>query len=351
MIVPSPEVKGGIAAVCSRYYDSPLTEDYDLTFLESYRDGTKFQKLVKALGCYRAFRRLLREDPPDLLHVQSSFGPSFFRKLPLIRMAKKRGIPVIDQLHGSDLEGLFYRQNDRRKALVREVYTSCDRLVVLSEHWKEALLRIAPEAKIEVLPNYAEKTTIPDTGADDLREAKKQVLFLGMLTQAKGIDDFPEVVRRVLEAVPDASFVFAGEGDVDAVTAKLSEKERARTAFPGWIRGKEKEQLLRESAVLFFPSRMEAFPMAVLEAMAHALPVVSCAVGGIPELVAKEQNGYLFAPGDTKAMADAIICLLTQRDKRESMGRNAYRLAQEKFSSGAHVRKLEEIYEEVLRHG
>ncbi len=350
MIVPEPSVQGGIASVCSGYYDSALTRDYDVVFLESYCDGSKLKKLWKALGCYVRFLRLLRRNPPDLVHIHSSFGPSFFRKLPILKLAGRRGIPVVNHIHGSDLKGLYYSRGPQRRALVRRTYEACDRLVVLSEHWRKEIQRIAPRADIRVIGNYAViHPEVLEESRMKERFASKQILFLGMLTPAKGSDTFVPVIRAVLRDVPDARFVFAGAGEPAAFLNALTQKEREQVSFPGWIRGAQKEKALAESAIFFFPSQMEAFPMAVLEAMGSGLPVVTTRTGGIPDIVPDASAGTLTEVGDADAMASALTALLTDRALWERQSRSSLAAAKERFSLEKHLKQLEALYEEVLR--
>ena len=82
MIVQDPKVKGGIAAVISGYYGSKLEQDYSMIYVESYQDGSKWEKLIKAIKGYIHFAKVLLTDKPDLVHIHSSFGPSFYRKIP-----------------------------------------------------------------------------------------------------------------------------------------------------------------------------------------------------------------------------------------------------------------------------
>ena len=71
MIVPDPMVHGGIAAVTSGYYGSRLERDCRITYVQSYCDGSKTDKLKKALKAYGQFREILRKDPPELVHIHS----------------------------------------------------------------------------------------------------------------------------------------------------------------------------------------------------------------------------------------------------------------------------------------
>ena len=77
--------------------------------------------------------------------------------------------------------------------------------------------------------------------------------------------------------------------------------------FPGWVRDAEKDKLLQESTLFMLPSYQEGLPMAILDAMAYGLPIVSTYVGGIPQLIQNGESGYLAQPGDCQAIADGIL--------------------------------------------
>lgn len=109
MIVPNEAVKGGIASVVNGYRGSALEKRYRITYIESYQNGSKWAKLKKALEGYLAFRRLLRRDRPDLVHVHSSFGPSFYRKMPFIYLSRLAAIPVVNHIHGAEFDRFYER--------------------------------------------------------------------------------------------------------------------------------------------------------------------------------------------------------------------------------------------------
>ncbi len=350
MIVQNPMVKGGIAAVISGYYNSRLESDYDITYIESYRDGSKFQKLFKALSAYKAFRKLLKTNPPDLVHVHSSFGPSFFRKYPIINMAYKHGIPVVNHIHGSALDELYTNAPKWKRRMVESSYNKCTRIIVLSEEWKKKISAIVPAEKIEVVSNYCKlyEDTVSEK-SKNLRFNKKQVLYLGRFDNLKGVIDIPDIATIAKKTIPEITFILAGSGDTEPVIEKIKDLGLEDTVIlPGWIRGEEKEKLLLESAIFLLPSHMEAMPMSILEAMGYALPIVSTEVGGIPQVVQKDYNGRLLKPTDSKSMAEAIIGYLTDRDSWESASNASFEIAKQKYSFEAHVEKLESIYESIL---
>lgn len=350
MIVPDPRVHGGIASVTKGYYGSALERDFRITYVESYCDGSKGKKLKKALKAYRRFYQILKEDPPLLVHIHSSFGPSFYRKIPFILMSNRRSIPVINHIHGSDLEELYYNASSYKKKLVRAIYGRCDLLIVLAEIWKKEFSRIVPHQKIEVLPNYA-KAHEEVLASSFLHEryTRHGLLFLGVITMGKGVDILPKIMKKVLERVPDAVLTMAGSGDTSIVYEGADPKVMDHIHFTGWVSGEEKKQLFRENAVFLFPSHMECFSMSILEAQGYGLPVISCRVGSIPEAVEEGKTGYLFSVDDVDSMADAIIRLFEDEELYDRMAENGIANVQSKYTLEQHLSHLEDIYHMVLQ--
>lgn len=80
MIVPNRMVKGGIAAVVNGYRGSQLEKDYEITYVESYKDGSKFDKLLKGICGYFHFAYVLMFHKPDVVHIHSSFDLHFIER-------------------------------------------------------------------------------------------------------------------------------------------------------------------------------------------------------------------------------------------------------------------------------
>ncbi len=344
MIVPNPAVKGGIASVVNGYRNSELERRYEISYVESYRDGNKWQKLGKAIEGYCRFVRQLIFDRPDIVHIHSSFGPSFYRKIPFIYLSSLWRIPVINHIHGADFDGFYRNASAAKRRRIGRVYGKCTGIVVLSEEWKERIAGIVPAERIHILENYC---VIPETPYDSGRNAY-QVLFLGELGQRKGCYDIPAIWEKVLEKIPDARLVMAGDGEAAQVRQAFRDRGiESGVTFPGWVRGQEKERLLRESAVFLFPSYHEGMPMAVLEAMGYGMGVVATSVGGIPQLIRNGESGYVRQPGDIQSMADDVARLLADDSLRAACGSRARECVQERYSRERHIERLSEIYESV----
>ncbi|WP_292191231.1 glycosyltransferase family 4 protein [Butyrivibrio sp.] len=354
MIVQQRDVKGGIAAVTNGYYNSKIETDYDVRYVESYCDTSKAKMILKALGAYVEFRKVLRDFKPELVHIHSSFGGSFYRMQPFIYMAWKRGIPILDHCHGADFETFYVKASDKKKARIKSVYGNFAKVVVLSDEWKERLKVFYPEEKMVVINNYCKPRSQSEVeAAIDKRYEAKQILFLGELGQRKGGFDFAGIVENVALVCPDARFIFAGSGskeDESRIKEMLTQKGlMEKCLFPGWVRDAEKDKLLQESTLFMLPSYQEGLPMAILDAMAYGLPIVSTYVGGIPQLIQNGESGYLAQPGDCQAIADGICRILDNKDGYEKLSRESYRIARDEFGFDAHLGKLEAVYEELLR--
>ena len=341
MIVPDRAVKGGIASVVNGYRGSALESRYRITYIESYRDGSKWDKLWKALKSYLAFRRLLKKDCPDLVHIHSSFGPSFYRKMPFILWSAARGIPVVNHIHGAEFDTFYEKASEAKKRRIQKVYGKCTRLAALSAEWAGRLSKIVPRERIDILENYCR---IPAEPYNIGREPG-QILFLGVLGDRKGCYDIPVVLEEVKKRFPNVRLVMAGDGETERVKKAFSDKGLTEhISFPGWVRGEQKERLLRESGIFFFPSYHEGMPMAVLEAMAYGMGIVTTSVGGIPQLIQDGRSGYLTAPGDVEAMEKALERLLADETHLAALGRAAREKAVSEYSLERHLDRLGEIY-------
>jgi glycosyltransferase involved in cell wall biosynthesis len=350
MIVQEPLVKGGIAAVVNGYRGSKLEKDYHIIYVESYKDGGRIAKLLKAISGYLKFAKVMIVDKPVLVHIHSSFGPSFYRKMPFIIMASWAKIPIINHIHGADFDEFYVNASNKKRKLIKIIYNKCSILIALSEEWKDRLLRIVPESKIAIVENYS---IIHEDALEQRlkRKCNNKVLFLGEIGKRKGCYDVPLVVREVKKQIADIRFILAGAGsdaDEKAIRQLMDENGVAENvAFSGWVRGDKKDKLLREADVFFLPSYNEGMPMSVLDAMGYGLPIVSTRVGGIPKIVHDGQNGYCCEAGDVDTMAKSIRQFIVDDKKRKFAAYESMSIVKQKYSFERHLESLESVYERI----
>ena len=343
MVVPDTKVKGGIATVVNGYRTYGLGKGVEISYVESYRDGSKLQKLLKALYGYAWFIKVLYGNKPDIVHIHSSFGPSFWRKIPFVYMAFWAKIPIVNHVHGAEFEPFYEYASDRKKRIIKKVYSKCTAFIALSEEWQAKLELIVPGNKITVIENYC---FIPEK----ISFKKKQILFLGEIGERKGCFDIPSIYDEVLKKQKNVPLLIGGAGESEKMKKLFKERQIEDTvSFLGWVRGKEKDRLLMESGIFLFPSYHEGMPMALLEEMAYGLAVVSTNAGGIPKLIDNGTGGYICEPGDIHGIAEKIIDLLENDEKRAEFGAAARKKAEMCYGFEKHAGRLCELYEKLLR--
>ncbi len=160
---------------------------------------------------------------------------------------------------------------------------------------------------------------------------------------------FLRAAKLVLQKVPEAAFIIAGEGELKETTQELALALgiATRTFFIG--RCQKVGPLLSISDVCVLSSRAEGFSNSIIEYMAAGRPVVATDVGGAKEAVVHGHTGYLVPAGDSEKMADYIISLLSDRERARLMGSRGRVVVNEKFSSFKQLQHIESLYGELLK--
>lgn len=345
MLGTSPDSKGGMGTVVKGFNRNLMLSRYRFIHVVTHRDTNSFGKIAVAISAYLRFSQMLKTSTIDLVHIHSSFGASFTRSLPFIRLAARAGIPIVNHIHAGDWSVFYDGASDKKKELIAGAYGSCSKLIALSHEWADLLEDVVPMSKIAVLENF---TPIYD-GSHTPDRASKRVLYMGRLEEEKGADDLPEICYQVALNIPDVKFVLCGEGPLKSwIESEFAKRGLGKNlSCLGWIDGKDKLRILKSSALFLLPSHFEGMPMSILEAMGLGLPVVATDVGGIPQIVQSGSNGVLCAPGDTEAMASAIVKVLGDSGLYAAMSAKSKSIA-ESHSIPVYSSELESIYDEVL---
>ena len=212
-------------------------------------------------------------------------------------------------------------------------YQRVDMFIAPSRFMRDAVVRRFGEDKVIHIPNGIDTSRIEVSEQDE-----RFVLYLGRLSPEKGV----ETLLRA-HAADNAAWrlVIAGSGP-------LLEDLQSRfplAEFTGHLTGKALETRLREASVVVVPSEWhENSPLSILEAMAHAKPIVASRIGGIPELVRDGETGLLFEPDDTQQLSSCIRTLLRDSDLRKKFGRQARKIAETEYSLERHGAALLSLY-------
>jgi glycosyltransferase involved in cell wall biosynthesis len=197
-----------------------------------------------------------------------------------------------------------------------------------------------PHGRVDVIYNG-----VDEDGAEPLpRLAAGPVIgSLGRLSREKGFD----IAIQALTELPEATLVLVGDGPERPSLERLAASEGVaeRVRFVGW--SDEARRYLPGFDVFILPSRFEAFPLAVVEAMLAARPVVAAGVGSVDEAVEEGQTGLLFPAEDAGALASAVGRLLTDEALARTLGDAGRARALEHFTASSMARAYETVYRQV----
>lgn len=186
------------------------------------------------------------------------------------------------------------------------------------------------------------------------------VVYLGRLEHRKGTIELLQSVPRVLRAVPDAHFVLIGTdrshcpgGRTHAayLEQEFSPSVRQRVTLAGRLPQPQVDHWLQTADLFVAPSRYESFGLIFAEAMRWGTPVIGTTAGGIPEIVEDGKSGILIPPENPVDLADAIIRLLSDRDRCRTLGEAGRRRVEQEFSVDRLARREEALYQEVIDRG
>ncbi|MDQ4075541.1 MAG: glycosyltransferase family 4 protein [Chloroflexota bacterium] len=287
--------------------------------------------------------RSIQHTPPDLLIVQwtvsywipmlwllTRFAPPSTRTVMICHNASphEQGRPLVARL---------------MHWLQRQVMAQVDHLICHAESDVQELRTLLPEKPITrvMLPSYQAlaELTPPVKRA---KRGKPHLLFFGFVRPYKGVDLLLEAMPKVLAALPDAYLTVAGEwwdaaGDPEA---QLDPALRNSVEIVNrYLPNEEMAALFHAADVVVLPYRSATQSAVVQLAYGFGVPVITTAIGGLPEAVAHEESGFVVPPHDPEALADAIIRYHTEGwRKRLAPGVTA---ARERFSWTKMIEELE----------
>jgi glycosyltransferase involved in cell wall biosynthesis len=194
--------------------------------------------------------------------------------------------------------------------------------------------------------DFSREETLDSLG---LPRGRRLVTLVANLRHAvKDHPTFLRAARRVRSEVPEAAFVLAGEGELEASLRALASELGIADAVFFTGRCARVGELLAVSDVCVLSSAAEGFSNAILEYMAAGRPVVATDVGGAREAIVEGETGHLVPAGDDERMAARIRELLRDPERARAMGERGRRRVVQQFSCAAQLARTEALYEGLL---
>jgi glycosyltransferase involved in cell wall biosynthesis len=294
----------------------------------------------RRLAAASQIRKLLRESRIDVLHANephaltSAWLARAHRAVPIV-VSRRIALPLS--------RGSF--------SLAR--YRAAARIIAVSHFVEKSIIQsgLAPD-RLSVIYDGVQ---IPAEISEAQRESARAQLGI-----ARGISSIGNVAAFVPEKghalllnafailrgqFPDCVLLLRGEGPDSATLHSLARKLQVEGAVKFLPPSTDIEIVFAATDIFAFPSHEEPLGSALLAAMAHSLPVVAIASGGIPEVVEDEKSGLLMKDLDPSVFSDAMTRLIADRDKAIRLGKAAHETIVERFSANQMVEETLRVYE------
>lgn len=357
----------------------PCSEDSFFVDPIDYFDSGRWNKVrfgakvIYSREAEKKLDRLLEAAKPDIVHLHNfhhQLSPSILRPI------RKRGIPTVMTVHDLKIvcpnylmlagDGVCERckrhryyhcflqacvKGSRLGSLVNTIemtvhwllrsHRVIDRFLTPSAFYRNKLVEWGiPAEKVLHVPNPVDaEQYVPAHGPGDY------ILFAGRIAEEKGIF----TLLRALKEAPMVPCRIAGTGPEEGAAHRLARDLDLKNAeFLGFVPQPQLMHVMGASRALVLPSEWyENGPMAGLESLALARPVVASTIGGIPEMVHAGVTGLLFPPGDAAELASCLRRVMEDPDEARRMGAAGRNLVETSYTPGQNTERVLAVYEEL----
>jgi glycosyltransferase involved in cell wall biosynthesis len=297
--------------------------------------------------CVREIAAALRRHRVDVAHSHE-FSMAVYGAA----AARLAGVPHVITMHGNR----YYAGRFRRRAALRAAIAVSGATIAVSHRLADDLRRdlLLPRSRVAMISNgviaAAPASPAPVRGELRLDEADRLLVAVGNLYPVKGHVHLIDAMALLAPRHPRLHVAICGRGDLRAEL-----EARARTlgvAARVHLLGLRSDVagVLAAADAFVLPSLSEGLPLALLEAMFAARPIVASAVGEIPAVLAHGDAGVLVEPGSAAALAEAIGSFLEHPDRARQLGERARRRALAEYDLATMIRRYSEVYERTLMH-
>jgi colanic acid/amylovoran biosynthesis glycosyltransferase len=292
------------------------------------------------------FSTIMDENGVELIHAHFANMGSIAR-----RLGKMLKLPYTLTAHAFDI--YMYPDTDE----LRKVMNDAELVVMISDYNKNYLRdEIGVNNKIEVIRCGIDldKFNSKKLKADD----SIRLLTVARFVEKKGIAYLIKAIPMMIKEVSNCELILIGSGLLyDTLQQLVRDQDIGRyVQFKGDVSDSELMQFYEDADLFILPCIItengdrDGIPVALMEAMAMKLPVISTTVSGIPELVDEGASGILVPPKDEKAIADAIIALCKDGALRVKMGKEGREIIERKFNIIFEAEKLIGVFDNVIEH-
>lgn len=284
----------------------------------------------------------------DIVHINTNFNPlAIVRDAAYAATAHSAKIPFVMHVHGGRYLAEEFASGWLKK-IAEKMLRAADAVIVLSELEKKIVENRWRNLSARVLENAV---AVDEAIVSERKTGEKTLIFLGRMHESKGLDEIVEACRRLKSKGFEFRFNAFGAGErKDFFVAEMTEILGAKFRYGGIVSGAEKWEELAKADIFLLPSRYgEGLPVAMLEAMAAGCIVIVSEMASIGAVVENGANGFLIEPRNVAQLVEKLRLLLSGKIASESLRENARAVVKAKFDLSDYIKRLENIYEEILR--
>lgn len=344
LISPAPPPTGGDAIWTKHFLLFLKSKSVDVKLINTSMIGIRAVTLGSRFVLRDEMRRAYRiwtvtllsllRFRPDVVHLTSNCArKGVFRDFITIILSRLSGAPVVMHCHsnprvsiGSSIISIM---------LLRWCFNLVDYVIVLNEN-SESFVKSLGETGCHRIPNFVGEEQVAEYKA--IRKTVANVLFVGHLIRTKGIFEFFSLAGNF----PKVKFTVAGALTNDVINVVVP----PNVILLGDVEHSKVRSLLDEADVFILPTYSEGFSIAILEAMARGLPIITTPVGANEEMIGKE-GGSLVEVGDVTGLCAALDSLKCPA-LRSSMSRYNLQKVKDNYVTNIVGMQLLSLYESLL---
>jgi len=333
--------------------DGPLEEEAARLGLRHLRVPVRKKVDPRVIS---SIAQLLRHEKISILHTHGGVAGLFGR----LAARRSKTPVVVHTLHG--IHYLHYRN-----PLLRQAYVGQERVL---SRWTDALIlvsqadfrkakkfRLAPVEKMFVIPNGID--TKPGGREEEAAAFKASLGWpadspvvgtVARLHRQKGIRYLLDAAPSILSTFPEARVVVVGEGPLGKKLRRMARRKGLEDRFLFLGEREDALALLSLFDVFVLPSLWEGLPFVLIEAASLRKPIVATAVDGVTEVIEHGKTGLLVPPGDSLALAGAVIELLRDRELAQRLAERARAIVPPRFPLSRMVEQTQNLYLDLLGH-
>jgi glycosyltransferase involved in cell wall biosynthesis len=327
-------------AVCALTTDGALRAELEQQGVRTFVVGRRPGEMASAMWRLARFIRLFA---PEIVHTHH-VGQLIY-SLPGALISRSR---ILHTEHE-----YYSLQRDSAGRRLRRLARFCSGFTAVNDETRDYLIHVLklPAQRVSTVRNGIDLDRFggatPDRESLGLTPDDRAILIVARLEPVKGHAVLLHAFRQLLESVPNAVLLLAGDGSLRSSLESLAANLGigARVRFLGTRR--DIPNLLAATDAFVLSSLEEGLPMSVLEAMAARTPVVATAVGGLPSVIRPGETGWLVPPDNATALAAGLAAALTGPDRVQRV-EGAVRLVADRYDVARTRERYRQIYSSLL---